>query len=413
MSGVGVYGGFSATEAVRDQRNPAAYVTVLNGDLNANDRAVSTAVDLTGEPTRSDNSFHVVTGTGADEPAVLDGFVITGGYANGAGTADGGGMLNAGDNNTVAHPTVINCMFEWNFASRNGGGLYNSRGDLTLSNCTFRHNHANAIEGSSASELGGGGMYNFNANPVMSDCTFSLNTTAAHGAGLHNYNGSPTIIHCHFDENKTMGTGSNSNGGGMFTRERGSPVIMNCTFTGNFAKWGGGMHIVHGSEPIIINCAFSGNVGVVSSAGISLNAGGTGTTTIINCTVSGNSTASTGIGAGIDARGSSNLNLKNCVLWGNTSGGMSDRRAQITSNQVPDISHSCVQGGWDEGIGNIDLDPLFLDADGPDDIIGTADDDLRLAPSSPCIDTGETVWLPADTADLDGDGIRQRPFPSI
>ena len=100
VSGVGVYGGFSATEAVRDRRNPAAYVTVLSSDLNANDHAVSTAADLANELTRSDNSFHVTTGTGADETAVLDGFVITAGYANGPGALNGGGMLNVGDNST-------------------------------------------------------------------------------------------------------------------------------------------------------------------------------------------------------------------------------------------------------------------------------------------------------------------------
>ncbi|MCH8217366.1 MAG: right-handed parallel beta-helix repeat-containing protein [Planctomycetes bacterium] len=412
VSGVGVYGGFSGTEAVRDRRNPAAYVTVLSGDLNANDHAVSTAADLANELTRSDNSFHVTTGTGADETAVLDGFVITAGHANGPGAADGGGMLNAGVVSTVAHPTVINCMFEWNFAWRNGGGLYNRWGDLTLSNCTFRHNHANAGGGPSF-ELGGGGMSNVNANPVMSDCTFSLNTTASNGAGLHNLSGSPTIIHCRFDENKTADVSAPLGGGGMFTRAEGSPVLMNCTFTGNFAIWGGGLRITRDSAPIIINCAFSGNVGVQSSAGISLNNGGTAT--IINCTVSGNSTAGGGIGAGIEVGGESNLILKNCVLWGNTSGGISDRRAQIThglqSAQVPDISHSCVQGGWDEGIGNIDLDPLFRDADGPDNIIGTADDDLRLTGFSPCIDTGDNVSLPADSADLDGDGDTAEAIP--
>ena len=40
VSGVGVYGGFSATETERHQRKPATYVTILSGDLNANDRAV-------------------------------------------------------------------------------------------------------------------------------------------------------------------------------------------------------------------------------------------------------------------------------------------------------------------------------------------------------------------------------------
>ena len=51
------------------------------------------------------------------------------------------------------------------------------------------------------------------------------------------------------------------------------------------------------------------------------------------------------------------------------------------------ISYSNIEGGY-EGVGNIDLNPLFNDAES---------DDYSLQSESPCIDTG--------TADLDGDGI--------
>ncbi|MEJ2705243.1 MAG: hypothetical protein P8Z79_22610, partial [Sedimentisphaerales bacterium] len=80
-SGVGIYGGFVGTEVSRPERDPATNLTVLSGDLRGNDQEVFDPSDLVSEPTRSDNSYHVVTGTGADETAVLDGFVITGGNA--------------------------------------------------------------------------------------------------------------------------------------------------------------------------------------------------------------------------------------------------------------------------------------------------------------------------------------------
>ena len=51
------------------------------------------------------------------------------------------------------------------------------------------------------------------------------------------------------------------------------------------------------------------------------------------------------------------------------------------------ISFSIIEGGY-EGEGNIDISPLFSDAE---------NDDYSLQSESPCIDTG--------TADLDGDGI--------
>ena len=62
-NGVAIYGGFVGTETSRDQRNPdpATNGTVLSGD---------------------DKDYHVVTASGTDSTAILDGFTITGGNAN-------------------------------------------------------------------------------------------------------------------------------------------------------------------------------------------------------------------------------------------------------------------------------------------------------------------------------------------
>jgi hypothetical protein len=48
------------------------------------------------------------------------------------------------------------------------------------------------------------------------------------------------------------------------------------------------------------------------------------------------------------------------------------------------------------------MDPRFVDIDGPDDVLGTADDSARLAPDSPCIDAGDPSAL---VAGVDSDGI--------
>ena len=67
------------------------------------------------------------------------------------------------------------------------------------------------------------------------------------------------------------------------------------------------------------------------------------------------------------------------------------------------MSYSCVQGWSSPGGGNINTDPMFVDPDGPDWMLGTLDDDLRLAAGSPCIDAGDSTVLPAEiTTDLDG-----------
>jgi len=101
---------------------------------------------------------------------------------------------------------------------------------------------------------------------------------------------------------------------------------------------------------------------------------------------------------------SSSPSLVNCILWSNTPDELvNDDPAEDT----PTVSFSDVQGGLSEGTvdggGNIDADPLFVDADGPDDIPGTEDDDLHLALCSPAVNAGTNTppgGLPA--TDLDG-----------
>jgi hypothetical protein len=62
----------------------------------------------------------------------------------------------------------------------------------------------------------------------------------------------------------------------------------------------------------------------------------------------------------------------------------------MMSGAAPVIEYSCIQGwtGTHGGPGNIGDNPLFTDPDGLDDMFGTEDDNYRLTPDSPCIDTG-------------------------
>ena len=74
------------------------------------------------------------------------------------------------------------------------------------------------------------------------------------------------------------------------------------------------------------------------------------------------------------------------------------------------MNWSDVEGGW-FGTGNINVDPLFVDPEGPDDIVGTEDDNVRLTAFSPCIDAADNTAVPTDAADLDGDGNTTEPCP--
>jgi hypothetical protein len=66
------------------------------------------------------------------------------------------------------------------------------------------------------------------------------------------------------------------------------------------------------------------------------------------------------------------------------------------------VTYSIVQGGY-AGTENTSGDPLFVDANGADNIYGTLDDDMRVQAGSPAIDTGSNAAVPAGiTTDRDG-----------
>jgi len=142
-----------------------------------------------------------------------------------------------------------------------------------------------------------------------------------------------------------------------------SPTLTNVTFSGNSAfRFGGGMFNYYPSSPTLTNVTFSNNLA--------------------------------DSGGGMYNRDRSHPSLTNVILWGNI--------ATTTLASTPLISHTLIQGsggsgaGWDtnlgtDGGGNIDADPLFVDA---------PNDDMHLKEGSPAIDSGGDGSCPL--TDLDG-----------
>ena len=227
---VAIYGGFAGNE------DPATF-DLADRDFQANETILSGDIGVPGN--NSDNSYHVVTGT---DGATLDGFTITGGYANGSTTPEqsGGGMYN-----DATSPTVSNCTFTANEASVGGGGMYNNAAGPTVTHCTFASNSA---------ATNGGGMYNNVASPTVTSCTFFGNA-ALSGGGMANASGSPTVTNCTFSNN------SASRDGGAYFNWRSSPTITNCTLTANSATNNGGGMFNFASSPLIANCILWDNVG--------------------------------------------------------------------------------------------------------------------------------------------------------
>jgi len=243
VNGVELYGGYAGVPGANpNERAPDTYVSVLSGDLAGND-----------EPdfvNYSENSYHVVTGSGTDATAVLDGFTISGGNANGDGfNRHGGGIFN--DNGS---PTVTNCTFTENTSIAFGGGMYNfNYSSPTVTHCIFKDNHAD--------DYGGGMENDFYCSPTVTDCTFSGNTST-NGGGIDNFiDCNSTVTDCTFNNN------SATNGGGMSSWGS-SPIVTKCTFRGNIATESGGGIYDNGSSPTVTNCIFSGNMATLSGGGM-------------------------------------------------------------------------------------------------------------------------------------------------
>ena len=121
--------------------------------------------------------------------------------------------------------------------------------------------------------------------------------------------------------------------------------------------------------------------------------------TLTNCTFSRNTRISSGEGGAMFNTGTSLATLINCVLWNNGDG--SGDEIFDDADETTIVAYSNIEGGW-PGFTNFDLDPLFVDA---------ANDNLRLLPGSPCIDSGTNSALPQDINDLDNDGDTTEPIP--
>ncbi len=295
------------------------------------------------------NAYHVVSASDITETAVLDGFTISGGAAIDSSTPHnrGGGLLIEN-----ANPTLSNLVIRGNWCSTTGAGIFatNSHSRLTA---------VSIVDNESANV--GGGIYGLHSDLILVGATL-MDNTAWSGGGIYNNEGSPTLVNCRFLGNQATG----GSGGGIYNLDQSDPTFVNVLFSGNSAgQYGGAMANNSGCDPHLVNVTLSGN-----SAGNS--------------------------GDSISSVGSSFPSASNSVLWGNTPDQIYNDLTSAIS-----LSYCDVAGGYDSCL---DLDPLFIDADGADDILGTADDDLRLAADSPLIDAGYNGALPADSVDLDGDG---------
>ncbi|MHC4216587.1 MAG: BACON domain-containing protein, partial [Planctomycetota bacterium] len=174
----------------------------------------------------------------------------------------------------------------------------------------------------------GGGISGLNTSATVANCIIRDNVAQRHGGGIRGVNG--LIDRCIITGNSTV----NRNAGGL-TGCHGT--IRNCLIYENTATLsGGGMVNCNGD---IVNCTIVDNTAGVSGGGIAW-CGGT---------------------------------ITNCIIWGNNLG-------QVLGGSTP--AYSCIQYWPGSGIGNISVNPEFVDP---------CSGDYHLLPVSFCIDSGTNM----------------------
>ena len=202
--GVQLLGGFAGTETSASERAPAAYPTVLSGDLGNDDTNKVNGITTSPANIVGTNAYSVVTVSFA--APVVDGFTITGGRApvtpigNPGGESRGGGVFIDTDN--VRIPTLSNCRLYGNTAVQGGAVFVHSYGGANIVSCDFRSN--------SSSDRGGAAYYWW-SNVTTKNCNFSGNYAGNDGGAI-------------YDD----------------PQDKGTSLLVNCTITGNHAFDSGG-----------------------------------------------------------------------------------------------------------------------------------------------------------------------------
>jgi hypothetical protein len=327
--------------------------------------------------------------TGETSASVIEGFTFANGKAIGA--PNRGGALLLRGSIAGAGPTIRDCVFLDNSAGIGGAiSIYQTSSPL-IERCQFIGNVAN-------NGIGGGAIHTENATaaPVIQECAFVDNFSIdCGGALLVSVNCSATVLRCDFIDNTCQNLG-----GAIYNPTISASNYWNCRFHGNSANnSGGGVAIVSGATASVVNCVFSGNSSNnIGGGAVYLVAAPAAS--FVNCSISGNSTTGSFGGSEILAFSSNGSPISNSIVWGAPGTAIA-----VQSGAGPTITRSIVAGGY-VGEGNLASDPLFVDLDGADDMLGTLDDDLRVAEGSPAIDSGSnmlfTVALSVDLAGTRG-----------
>lgn len=406
-AGVKIYGGFAGNETALSQRNFKTNVTTIGGGIHTQEY-----------------------GERPDRDTVIDGFTITGGNA-----CYGGGIFiynasptisnNIITENTAASYDTYSCSMSGFYFDRYGcgGGIFCYDSSPLIMNNVISNNTANFQNG--IQQIGsdywgglGGGIFCHGGYPVIIGNTITNNI--AGGAFWEEFEEFCHEVEicdpdCHMEWICEPGTFSRSNpgcGGGIYTSGEG--YVANNVLSENKARqsWGygysedsgnGGGMFVENNNLSIFGCVFQGNA-AGNGGGLFLNLGNG--STITNCTFAGNKAYT---GGSVFSQGYSATinNFYNNIFAFNSVGLYLSNEG--TSNFLYNcVNNEVIDGAYNWSTGNIIADPQFVHQP---DLNANDFGDLRLLPSSPCIDAGDNSFVGLDEQDIDDDGNTNELMP--
>ena len=279
--------------------------------------------------------------SGETHNSILSGFSIINGYAeettivtesgDAITTTYGGGVFSENSS-----PVITSCLFE-NCFGNEGGAIYCSYGTPIITNSTFRRNY------------GGAAAIRTNESSLtISNCHFTANDSSKH-------------ITCFISSDPIT-----IDGAGAILLALGNANISNCTFSGNIGAHNSGISIID-TKTSINNCEFIGNRSEYYDCLFGFF-----------------------IGDPEEIQINKLFSANNCIFWNNNSSaseildgmgyGIDPESGQAFFFQIYEINYSCVQTLDSNlpGLGNIDIDPLFVDSGywDPNDTPNDPNDDI-------------------------------------
>ncbi|MBD3338993.1 MAG: hypothetical protein GF353_07785, partial [Candidatus Lokiarchaeota archaeon] len=311
---IAIYGGFKAG-SIFSKRDPEAYKTILSGSLG-------------NSATETDNAYTVVK---TNSSCIIDGFVITDGYAD----------------------YFWNPNPEW----RGGAGMYipDNTSNTTIRNCIFLNNKALTFHGPDHNWGQGSAIWIQGSNTIVDNCQFLFNISNFDGAVTIEYSAGSTVLiqNSYFEGNHCIDWPPESydlSTGGAISCGGQDAIVQNCIFVDNEAGNGGAIK-VYSNDININNCTFFKNA------------------------------AFFGDGGAVDL-GWGNATITNSIFWENSSvSGHSEIQTYLS--YPVSVERCIVEGGFSGN--NLDVDPLFVNKD---------KNDLRLKYNSPAIDAADGATAP-------------------